>query len=161
MKRDGKSFRAIPIIFRWHPYANSRWETSVFLNRCKAGKWKKARRGIKIYRERLTSHQIESKSVQWRRRRRFYSWIFFSTSGQIDHLTINSNHTGRWLLITNEIPRALPDEEKITALQAGAEPPFGDRGLFSLSLSSIPSPSSLSSYSAFFERFRSRWVIGN
>lgn len=39
--------------------------------------------------------------VPKKRRRRFYSWVF--PSWRIDRLTINSNHTGRWLLITNKI----------------------------------------------------------
>lgn len=41
---------------------------------------------------------------------RFYSSVF--PSWRIDRLTINSNHTARWLLITNKIPE--PDEGKIT-----------------------------------------------
>lgn len=79
---------------------------------------------------RNTCHRVQIESG----RRRFYSWVFLP-SGQIDHLTINSNHTRRWLLITNEIPRALPDEEKITAPCAGSNPPFRDRSLLSHSLS--------------------------
>lgn len=60
------------------------------------------------------SHAATCHQVQIEYRGPFYSWAFFP-SGQIDHLTINSNHTARWLLIISEIPVTSPDEEKITA----------------------------------------------